>query len=54
MKRKYNEIVDEVSGKVVYWYLENGYKISFTADPANADYQEYLTLQPAPTVEIDE
>jgi uncharacterized iron-regulated protein len=42
MKRKYNQIIDEVSGQVVYWYLENGFKISFVADSANSDYQAYL------------
>jgi hypothetical protein len=26
----------------VIWYEENGFRISFTADPANSDYQRYL------------
>ena len=26
----------------VIWYEENGFRFSFTADPANADYQAYL------------
>jgi hypothetical protein len=27
----------------VIWYEENGFRISFTADAANSDYQAYLT-----------
>lgn len=26
----------------VIWYEENGVRYSFTADPANSDYQAYL------------
>ena len=26
----------------VIWYEENGFRISFTTDPANSDYQAYL------------
>ena len=26
----------------VIWYEENGFRISFTADQSNLDYQEYL------------
>jgi len=26
----------------VIWYEENGVRVSFTADPANSDYQAYL------------
>jgi len=26
----------------VIWYEENGFRVSFTADPANSDYQAYL------------
>jgi hypothetical protein len=26
----------------VIWYEENGFRVSFTADPANPDYQRYL------------
>ena len=26
----------------VIWYEENGFRFSFTADPANSDYQAYL------------
>ena len=26
----------------VIWYEEKGFRFSFTADPANADYQAYL------------
>jgi len=34
MKRTYT-----VEDNGVIWYEENGYTISFTADPANSDYQ---------------
>jgi hypothetical protein len=41
----------------VIWYEENGSRISFMPDPANADYQAYLkrdeTEQSTPSV-IDE
>ena len=26
----------------VIWYEENGFRVSFTADPANSDYQAYI------------
>jgi hypothetical protein len=26
----------------IIWYEENGFRISFTADPGNSDYQRYL------------
>ena len=26
----------------VIWYEENGFRVSFIADPANSDYQAYL------------
>ena len=26
----------------IIWYEENGVRVSFTADPANSDYQAYL------------
>ena len=26
----------------IIWYEENGVRVSFTADPANSDYQRYL------------
>ena len=42
MTRKYNEITDEITGKKVFWYEENGVRYSFPADPANSDYQAYL------------
>jgi len=42
MTRKYNELIDEKTGQVTYWYVENGFKISFIADPANLEYQAYL------------
>jgi hypothetical protein len=40
MTRKYN--VENVMGQETIWYEENGFRVSFTADPANSDYQEYL------------
>jgi len=54
MKRKYNQIVDEKTGEITYWYVENGFKISFVADPLNTEYQAYLASQPASTVQVDE
>jgi hypothetical protein len=54
MKRKYNKIVDESLGQEVIWYVENGFKISFVADPLNTEYQAYLASQPASTVQVDE
>jgi hypothetical protein len=42
MTRKYNEIIDEITGKKVFWYEENGVRYSFPEDPANSDYQAYL------------
>ena len=29
-------------GQETIWYEEDGFRVSFTADPANSDYQEYL------------
>jgi hypothetical protein len=35
--------ITQMSGTNVFWYEENGYRISFTdSDPANTDYQAYL------------
>jgi len=42
MTRTYNEVIDEISGKKVFWYEENGFRVSFPEDPANSDYQRYL------------
>jgi hypothetical protein len=40
MTRQYN--VEIVRDKEVIWYEENGVRVSFMADPANAEYQRYL------------
>ena len=40
MTRKYN--VEEVMGKKVIWYEEDGVKYSFGENEDNADYQRYL------------
>jgi hypothetical protein len=40
MSPKYN-VIELETGNVI-WYEENGYRISFTEDPANSDYQRYL------------
>ena len=40
MSPKYN-VIELETGNVI-WYEENGFRISFTADPANSDYQAYL------------
>jgi hypothetical protein len=37
MTRKYT-----VEENGIIWYEENGFRVSFMADPANPDYQEYL------------
>jgi hypothetical protein len=29
------------------WYEENGFRVSFTADPSNSDYQAYLATLPS-------
>jgi hypothetical protein len=38
--RKYN--IDNSMGQEVIWYEEDGFRVSFMADPANSDYQAYL------------
>jgi hypothetical protein len=56
MTRKYNVITDDLTGKEIIWYEENGVRVSFAADPANSDYQRYLNPeaeQSTPSV-IDE
>jgi hypothetical protein len=40
MKKNYN-VREALSGKVIS-YEQDGYLVSFTSDPSNADYQEYL------------
>jgi hypothetical protein len=40
MKKQYN--VEQTSFGEVIWYEENGFRVSFTPDPANSDYQAYL------------
>jgi hypothetical protein len=40
MTRQYN--VETYRDKEVIWYEENGVRVSFTANPANSDYQRYL------------
>jgi len=42
MTKIYNEVTDEITGKKVFWYEENGFRVSFPEDPANSDYQRYL------------
>ena len=42
MKREYT-----VEENGVIWYEENGFRVSFTADPANSDYQAYLNKDKA-------
>ena len=42
MKRIYNLVTDELTNKEIIWYEENGFRVSFTPDPANSDYQAYL------------
>jgi hypothetical protein len=38
--RIYN--VDNSMGQEIIWYEEDGFRVSFMADPANSDYQAYL------------
>jgi hypothetical protein len=40
MTRQYN--VETYRDKEVIWYEENGFRVSFTADLSNSDYQAYL------------
>jgi hypothetical protein len=40
MKKQY--VVEDFNGYTVISYEENGFRYSFTNDPANSDYQEYL------------
>ena len=47
MTREYNELIDTVTGDTIYWYEENGFRVSFPADPANSDYQAYLNKDKA-------
>jgi hypothetical protein len=50
--RNYN--TEEIMGKTIIWYEEDGVRYSFIADPANSDYQRYLNPeaeQSTPTVE---
>ena len=35
-----------VENNGVIWYEQNGVRVSFTADPANSDYQAYLNPVP--------
>jgi hypothetical protein len=42
MTKTYNEVIDEITGKKVFWYEENGVRVSFPEDEANSDYQAYL------------
>ena len=44
--KKYN--IENIMGQEVIWYEEDGYRISFMADPANSDYQAYLAKQSTP------
>ena len=41
MNKQYNLEVN-LLGQEIIWYEENGLRVSFTADPANSDYQAYL------------
>jgi hypothetical protein len=40
MEKEYN--TQETPHGLIIWYEENGFRFSFTEDPANSDYQEYL------------
>ena len=40
MTREYN--VEIYRDREVIWYEENGFRVSFMADPANSEYQAYL------------
>jgi hypothetical protein len=40
MTRQYN--LEQINGTNVIWYEEDGFRYSFTDDPANSDYQAYL------------
>ena len=42
MTINYTVITDDLTGKEIIWYEEDGVRVSFTADPANSDYQRYL------------
>jgi hypothetical protein len=37
----------------VIWYEENGVRVSFSADPANSDYQRYLNPEAEQSTPID-
>jgi len=55
MKKQYN--IEETAFGQVIWYEENGIRYSFTADPANSDYQRYLNPEAehfTPIVTADE
>ena len=41
MKLQYN-VETSPFGQEIIWYEKNGIRVSFTADPSNSDYQEYL------------
>jgi hypothetical protein len=49
MTRQYN--IEEIRGKEIIWYEENGVRYSFIADPANSDYQRYLLWLENPEAE---
>jgi hypothetical protein len=49
MKRQYN--VEEINGQTIIWYEENGFRYSFTEDPSNSDYQQYLAWLENPEAE---
>jgi hypothetical protein len=50
MKRQYNEIIDSITGDTIYWYEENGFRVSFPAVLENSDYQAYLKRDEAETI----
>ncbi len=46
MTREYN-----VEENGIIWYEENGFRYSFSQDPANSDYQRYLRWLENPDAE---
>jgi len=40
-------------GQNIFWYEENGFRVSFMADPANSDYQRYLNSEAEQSTPID-
>ena len=51
MTREYKVITNELTGRTIITYEENGILYSIPDDPANSDYQRYLRWLENPDAE---